>query len=66
MLDFGLTCLKDQESISQSKSSKQAGTELVQAQLMFGFDFTSLFCIIGFPRSDLVELVWWISFCRFD
>ena len=44
---------------------KQAGAELGQAQLKLRLDFTLIFCRFGFPGYNLVELVWWILFCRF-
>ena len=51
-------------------NSKQAGTELGQAQLKLGLDFNSLYiCFSGFRfidlvwyKFDLVDLVWYIVF----
>ena len=48
------------------KKDQQAGTELDQAQLMLGLDFTLIFCRFGFSRFCLVGLVCSIKFCRFD
>ena len=45
----------------RKKKRKQAGAELGQAQLKLGLDFT-----LFFGRFGLVELVCWVSFCRFD
>ena len=39
---------------------KQAGTELGQAQLKLELDLTLFFCIFGFSRLGLVDLVGWI------
>ena len=47
------------------KGLEQAGAEVGQAQLMLGLDFTLIFCRFGFTGYSLVELVWWILFCRF-
>ena len=47
-------------------NTKQTGTELGQAQLKLGFDFTLIFCRFGFFRCVSIKLVWWISFFRFD
>ena len=45
---------------------RQAGAELGQAQLKLGLGFNLIFCRFGFYRFGLVELVWWIKFCRFN
>ena len=37
---------------------KQAGTELGQAQLKLGLEFTLIFCRFGFSPFGLIELVW--------
>ena len=44
---------------------KQAGAELGQAQLKLGSDFTLIFCKFDSSGFNLVELAWWILFCRF-
>ena len=43
---------------SYNKCPKQAGTELGQAQLKLGLDFSLIFCRIGFSPLRLIELVW--------
>ena len=40
-----------------SKTIKQAGAELGQAQYKLKLYFTSIFCIFGFSKFSLVELV---------
>ena len=45
-------------------TSKQAGTELGQAQLKLGLDFILIFHRFGFSWFGLVEFVGWIQFCR--
>ena len=52
----------DQKKICGKKNvwrnfRKQAGTELGQAQLKLGLDFTLIFCRIGFSPLRLLELV---------
>ena len=39
------------------KRLRQAGTELGQAQLKLGLDFTLIFCRFGFSPFGLIELV---------
>ena len=39
------------------KTQEQPGTELGQAQLKLGLDFTLIFCRFGFTRYNFVELV---------
>ena len=39
------------------KATKQAGTELGQAQLKLGLDCTVIFCRFGFSPFGLIELV---------
>ena len=53
--------LSNLKNPSLSKYGKQAGAELGQAQLKLGLDFT-----LFLGRFGLVELVCWVSFCRFD
>ena len=45
---------------------KQAGAELGQAQLKLGLDFNLIFCKFDSSGFNLVELVCWILFCKFD
>ena len=40
------------------KNKKQAGTELGQAQLKLGLNFTQIFCRFGFFPFGLMELIW--------
>ena len=45
---------------------EQAGTELGQAQLKLGLDFTLIFCRFGSPicidRIGLIEYIWFVVF----
>ena len=49
------TNLKQNQGYNTIK--RQAGTELGQAQLKLGLDFTLIFCRIGFSPLRLIELV---------
>ena len=40
--------------------------KLGQAPLKLGLDFTLFLCRFGLVGFGMVELIWWILFCRFD
>ena len=70
-----ITLLNDNEKIwnkiclkceNQDKTPKQAGTELGQAQLKLGLEFTLIFCRFGYSTfvfMGLIESIWFGMFC---
>ena len=53
-------------SLFSQKNIKQAGAELGPAQIKLGLDFTLIFCRFDLSGFNLVVLVQWILFCRFE